>query len=134
GPRLDERRVGPGADPDAELGGHAGGRDRALPASRRLAAAVDHGRQQGRLRRIERPEPPEQRPRLVELAELYVRLAEILERLRVIGAEPQGLLVTLDRRRVVLLHAEGVAEPVPRLRERRPEPDRVAEGRLGAAP
>src|SRR5213593_3497301 len=84
----------------------------------------DRLRELVRLFRIERLEAREHLPGLREPAQLDVRLAEVLERLRV-GLHGLLEFAPLPQR---------VAEPVPRLGERGPELGRLAIGLLGARP
>src|SRR5207253_8937731 len=87
--------------------------------------------------RLFRSERPEARAHLAgrrELAQPDVRLAEVLERLRVLRAESQRFLVALHRFLELPPLPQRVAEPVPRLWKRGPDPGRLAVGLLGSRP
>src|SRR5213083_2917691 len=72
--------------------------------------------------------------RLREPAHLHVRLAEVLERLRVLRAESQRFLVGLHGFLELPPLPQRVPEPAPRLWERGPDPGRLAVGLLGSRP
>src|SRR5438034_11424599 len=67
--------------------------------------------------------------RFREPAHPHVRLAEVLERLRVLRAESQRFLVGLHGFLELPPLPQRVAEPVPRLWKRGPDPGRLAVGR-----
>src|SRR2546425_816783 len=109
-------------------------RERNIAERSALRGLRDRLRELVRLFRIERPEAAEHLSRLREPAHLHVRLAEVLERLRVLRAESQRFLVGLHGFLELPPLPQRVAEPVPRLWERGPDLGRLAVGLLGSRP
>src|SRR3989441_770436 len=109
-------------------------RERNIAERSALRGLRDRLRELVRLFRIERPEAREHLSRLREPAHLHVRLAEVLERLRVLRAESQRFLVGLHGFLELPPLPHRVAEPVPRLWERGPDLGRLAVGLLGSRP
>src|SRR5438034_11182506 len=72
--------------------------------------------------------------RFREPAHPHVRLAAVLEPLRVLRAESQRFLVGLHGFLELPPLPQRVAEPAPRLWERGPDPGRLAVGLLGSRP
>src|SRR4029077_2803751 len=66
--------------------------------------------------RVERLQAIEHATGVVEPAQLHVGLAQVLERVRIVGPQPQRLVVGSERLGILALVAQRVAEAVPRLR------------------
>src|SRR5262249_39016065 len=87
-----------------------------------------------RLGRVELTQPYQYATRIVEPSHLRVRLAQILERLRKVGAEPERFVIRVEGFLVAALVAEGIAELVPRLREGGSHGDRGLKRHDGCRP
>src|SRR5438094_9279272 len=99
-----------------------------------LLPLLDDLRQLSGASGIEGAQPVQDLARVFQPPHLDEGLAEVLERFRELGTEPQGLVVGLEGLRVATLVAQGVPELVPGLRERGAQGDRLAEGGLGSLP
>src|SRR5262245_44238821 len=99
-----------------------------------LAAFLDELGQLARASRVERAQLVEHAPGVLDPAHLHIGLAKVFERLGEVRAKPQRFMVGVDGFTVAALIAQGKAQFVPGVGERRAEAQRGAEGRLGHRP